>query len=115
MIEITPGTMKLEDIFFYFLLRHEKENIGVLLVTTHPDDENGGQVHLEIAPAWRGRWLTRSIRESILEALTETAKNHDLKILYSTALTDVSPRLLTFFGFADYHTEEPYKYYFLEV
>ncbi len=89
--------------------------IGDVAVYTHPEDNNGGQVHLFIKPEWRKKWLNRSIVKEILCNLIRFARLHNLAIIYSTALTQISPRLLEFFGFTEYYKKQPKTYYYLKI
>lgn len=100
---------------FNLSIMNDIELIGNLTIYEHPLDKNGGQVHLEIVPKWRCRWLTRSLKEIILFNLIKFAKKYQLLILYSTAFAEVSPRLLDFFGFKEYHKAIPKTYYYLTI
>lgn len=104
----------LEYIFNLNILNND-ELVGHLTVYKHPKDENGGQLHIEIVSKWRCRWLTRTLRDDIMQLLKETAKKYGLSIIYSTALTAVSPRLLVFAGFTEYYKRQPNTYYYLMI
>lgn len=92
-----------------------EELVGHLTVYKHPKDEKGGQVHIEIVPKWRCRWVSRGLREVLMSSLKDIAKKYGLSILYSTALTTVSPRLLVFAGFTWYYKRQPNTYYYLMI
>lgn len=104
----------LEYIFNLNVLNND-ELVGHLTVYKHPHDKKGGQLHIEIVPKWRCRWLTRTLRDDIMQLLKETAKKYGLSIIYSTALTAVSPRLLVFAGFTEYYKRQPNTYYYLMI
>lgn len=89
--------------------------IGDVAVYTHPEDNKGGQVHLFIKPEWRKKWLSKSIAKEILNNLSKFAQLHGLEIIYSTALTHISPRILEFFGFTEYYKKQPKTYYYLKI
>jgi hypothetical protein len=80
-----------------------------------PQDSVGGQVHIEIVQKWRCRWVSRKLRDDLMNKLISVAKGFGLKVLYSTAFTSVSPRLLEFAGFTEYNVREPKTYYYLMI
>jgi N-acetylglutamate synthase-like GNAT family acetyltransferase len=104
-----------EDIIFNLSIRNYNALVGNLTVYKHPEDKKGGQVHIEIAPKWRNRWVSRKLRDNLMDKLISVAKGFNLKVLYSTAFTDVSPRLLEFAGFSEYNSREPKTYYYLMI
>jgi N-acetylglutamate synthase-like GNAT family acetyltransferase len=104
-----------EDAIFNLSIRKGTELVGNLTVYKHPQDVVGGQVHIEIVPKWRNRWVSRSLRNNLMDKLISVAKGFGLKVLYSTAFTDVSPRLLEFAGFTEYNAREPKTYYYLMI
>lgn len=89
--------------------------IGDVAVYRHPEDSKGGQLHLFIKPQWRKKWLTKGLAKEMLNNLIEYAKLHDISIVYSTALTSISPRILEFFGFTEYYKKQPKTYYYLKI
>jgi len=103
-----------EYIFNLNIIKGE-ELVGYLTVYKHPKDEKGGQVHIEIVPKWRCRWVSRGLRKVLMSSLKDTAKKYGLSVLYSTALTNVSPRLLVFAGFLEYYKRQPNTYYYLMI
>lgn len=117
MFELLPFEVRDEEGSLFYLFIIDKENIvaGYVGVFQHPGDEKGAEVHLEIGEKWRKRWLSRTLREGILELLIEYSRKYNLETLYSTALTPVSPRLLEFFRFKEYYEEKPKTYYYMEV
>lgn len=116
MIDVVAHEYKQEeDSLFYLLLKKGDEEVGVIGVYQHPNDINGAEVHLEIAPKWQRKWLSRSLRDRILDSLFEYSGVYNIRVLYSTALTSVSPRLLEFFRFIEYNKRQPKTYYYLEV
>lgn len=123
MKELGAGKMRVirtnlnlsEDVIFNLSIRKGRDDVGNLTVYKHPEDEKGGQVHIEIAPKWRNRWVSRSLRDDLMDKLISVAKGFGLKVLYSTAFTDVSPRLLEFAGFSEYNVREPKTYYYLMI
>lgn len=104
-----------EDAIFNLSIRKGTELVGNLTVYEHPEDKAGGQVHVEIVPEWRNRWVSRKLRNDLIGKLISVAKGFNLKVLYSTALTGVSPRLLEFAGFTEYNVREPKTYYYLMI
>ena len=104
----------MEYIFNLNIINNE-ELVGNLTVYKHPKDEKGGQVHIEIVPKWRCRWLSRTLRDDIMSKVKANARKHNLSILYSTALTAVSPGLLAFAGFLEYYKRQPNTYYYLMI
>jgi hypothetical protein len=104
-----------EDAIFNLSIRKGKELVGNLTVYEHPQDIGGGQVHIEIVQKWRNRWVSRSLRDDLMSKLISVAQGFGLKVLYSTAFTDVSPRLLEFAGFTEYNVREPKTYYYLMI
>lgn len=104
-----------EDVIFNLSIRKNQSLVGNLTVYKHPEDKKGGQVHIEIAPKWRCRWVSRSLRDDLMSKLILVAKGFRLKVLYSTAFADVSPRLLEFAGFSEYNSREPKTYYYLMI
>lgn len=104
-----------EEAIFNLSIKKGRELIGNLTVYEHPEDRVGGQVHIEIVPGWRCRWVSRKLRDDLMDKLISVAKGFGLKILYSTAFTDVSPRLLEFAGFTEYNVREPKTYYYLII
>jgi hypothetical protein len=104
-----------EEAIFNLSIRKGTELVGNLTVYEHPQDRVGGQVHIEIIPKWRCRWLSRTLRDDLMDKLISVAKGFGVKVLYSTAFTDVSPRLLEFAGFTEYNTREPKTYYYLII
>lgn len=91
------------------------DHVGDIYVDRHPHDILGAEVHLEIVPKWRCRWLSKSVRDEIMRALISTARKYELSTLYSIALTEASPRLLEFFGFIEYYSKQPKTYYYLNL
>lgn len=104
-----------EDTIFNLSIRKGTELVGNLTVYEHSQDRVGGQVHIEIVPKWRNRWVSRKLRDDLMDKLIFVAKGFGLKVLYSTAFTDVSPRLLEFAGFSEYNVREPKTYYYLMI
>ena len=104
-----------EEAIFNLSIRKGRELVGNLTVYEHPQDRVGGQVHIEIVPEWRNRWVSRKLRDDLMDKLISVAKGFGLKVLYSTAFTDVSPRLLEFAGFTEYNVREPKTYYYLMI
>jgi N-acetylglutamate synthase-like GNAT family acetyltransferase len=104
-----------EEAIFNLSIRKGTELVGNLTVYEHPQDRVGGQVHIEIVQKWRNRWVSRKLRDDLMDKLISVAKGFGLKILYSTALTSVSPRLLEFAGFSEYNVREPKTYYYLMI
>lgn len=104
-----------EEAIFNLSIKKGRELIGNLTVYEHPEDRVGGQVHIEIVSKWRCRWVSRKLRDDLMDKLISVAKGFGLKILYSTAFTDVSPRLLEFAGFTEYNVREPKTYYYLMI
>ena len=100
---------------FNLNILNKEELIGNLTVYEHPDDEDGGQVHIEIKPEWRCKWVSRGFKKKLMSMLKEKAKSYGLSILYSTAFTKVSPRLLAFAGFIEYNISTPKTYYYLLI
>lgn len=100
---------------FTLLLYKADEVIGDITIYPHPKDDKGGQLHLEIKSHWRKKWLTKQLAKEMLTKLVQTAKNYGLLIIYSTALAEVSPKMLKFFGFTEYYLKEPKTYYYLNV
>jgi hypothetical protein len=104
-----------EEAIFNLSIRKGKDLVGNLTVYKHPQDRVGGQVHIEIVPKWRNRWVSRKLRDDLMDKLISVAKGFNLKVLYSTAFTPVSPRLLEFAGFMEYNRKEPKTYYYLII
>ncbi|MBM3467499.1 MAG: hypothetical protein FJX70_06715 [Alphaproteobacteria bacterium] len=104
-----------EEAIFNLSIRKGRDLVGNLTVYKHPQDRVGGQVHIEIAPKWRNRWVSRKLRDELMNKLISVAKGFGLKVLYSTAFTSVSPRLLEFAGFSEYNVREPKTYYYLMI
>jgi len=104
-----------EEAIFNLNILNKNDFVGNLTVYEHPNDKNGGQVHIEIIPKWRCRWLSRGLRGQIMSKLINIAKEYKLKVLYSTAFTEVSPRLLEFAGFIEYNRSKPKTYYYLMI
>jgi len=104
-----------EEAIFNLSIRKNQDLVGNLTVYEHPQDRVGGQVHIEIAPKWRNRWVSRKLRDDLMSKLISVAKGFGLKVLYSTAFTSVSPRLLEFAGFSEYNVREPKTYYYLMI
>lgn len=123
MKELGVGKMKVirtnlnlcEEAIFNLSIRKGNELVGNLTVYEHPQDIVGGQVHIEIVPKWRSRWVSRGLRDDLMDKLISVAKGFGLKVLYSTAFTSVSPRLLEFAGFTEYNVREPKTYYYLMI
>lgn len=101
-------------IFNYGIIK-DNELIGYVVVGTHPNDNKGGQLHLFIKPEWRKKWLSKSVAKEMLSNLSKFAQLHNLTIIYSTALTTISPRILEFFGFTEYYKKQPKTYYYLNI
>lgn len=101
-------------IFNYGIIK-DNELIGEVSVCPHPKDNSGGQLHLFIKPEWRKKWLTKSVAKEMLNNLNKFAQLHGLTIIYSTALTSISPRILEFFGFTEYYRKQPKTYYYLKI
>lgn len=104
-----------EDVIFNLSIRKGRDDVGNLTVYEHPQDVVGGQVHIEIVPKWRNRWVSRKLRDDLMSKLISVAKGFGLKVLYSTAFASVSPRLLEFAGFTEYNVREPKTYYYLMI
>jgi N-acetylglutamate synthase-like GNAT family acetyltransferase len=104
-----------EDAIFNLSIIKDGELVGNLTVYEHPQDKTGGEIHIEIAPKWRSRWVSRTLIDKLMDKLIAVSKEFDLKVLYSTALTKVSPRLLEFAGFIEYNLREPKTYYYLMI
>ena len=100
---------------FYLEIKNKNELVGTISVHKHPNDEQGGQVGLEIEEKWRKRWLTKGLANKMLDQLITTSKYHNITILYSTAFADISPRMLEFFGFVEYYLKQPKTYYYLKL
>lgn len=123
MKELGVGKMRIvrtnlnlcEEAIFNLSIRKGTELVGNLTVYEHPEDRVGGQVHIEIIPKWRSRWVGRKLRDDLMDKLISVAKGFGLKVLYSTAFTSVSPRLLEFAGFSEYNVREPKTYYYLII
>jgi CRISPR/Cas system-associated endonuclease/helicase Cas3 len=119
LIEIIENNNKNNNfpikVIFNLQIKLDNEEIGNLTVFEHPDDKKGGQVHIEIIEKWRRNWVSRNLKNKLMEKLKEKAKNYNLSILYSTALTKVSPRLLAFAGFIEYNYNMPKTYYYLLI
>lgn len=116
LIEIIKNNNNLpSNAIFNLEIKIENEFVGNLTVYEHPDDKKGGQVHIEIIEKWRSRWVTKTLRDNLISKLKEESKNHNLSVLYSTALTQISPRLLAFGGFIEYNQIMPKTYYYLFV
>ena len=120
LIEITKDNKNnnknlLLNAIFNLKIKLANQFVGKLTVYEHPDDKKGGQVHIEILKKWRSRWVSKTLRNILIPKLKEEAKKHNLSTLYSTALTDVSPRLLAFGGFIEYNKTMPKTYYYLFV
>lgn len=109
---ICPGA---DEYIFKMQLIRDHEVIGEVFIVQHPDDRKGAEVHMEILPDWRKRWLSRQFKERILSSLLGEGKKQAIKLFYSTALTPVSPRLLEFFGFIEYNRKQAKTHYYLEV
>ena len=103
------------DCLYRLWLCKQGEVIGAITIDPLPAGHQGGELDLFIAPKWRKKWLTKELREQILTAILTSAKMYNLKRIYSTALTPVSPRLLEFFGFTEYYLKQPKTFYYLEV
>lgn len=115
MIGIKPQRPESPYIYNVQLISNE-EIVGNIYVEQHPNDKYGAEVHLEIAPKWRGRWLSRSLRDQIFENVTSALRRRNICTLYSTALREVSPRLLEFFKFKEYCINKtPKTYYYLNI
>lgn len=104
-----------EEAIFNLSIRKNQDLVGNLTVYEHPQDRVGGQVHIEIVQEWRNRWVSRKLRDNLMNKLISVAKGSGLKVLYSTAFTSVSPRLLEFAGFTEYNRKEPKTYYYLMI
>lgn len=104
-----------EEAIFNLSIKKGTELVGNLTVYEHPQDSVGGQVHIEIVQKWRCRWVSRKLRDDLMDKLISVAKGFGLKVLYSTAFTSVSPRLLEFAGFSEYNSREPKTYYYLMI
>lgn len=100
---------------FQLSIVNDMELVGNIFVDRHPNSSCGAEVHLEIVPKWRKKWLGRELRNKIMSLLVQTAKEYKISTLYSTALTEVSPRLLEFFGFKEYYNKQPKTYYYLDT
>ena len=117
MMQVIENNINLSKnaIFNLIIQTMDNEIVGNLTVYIHPEDSKGGQVHIEIEKKWRCKWVSRSLRKTLMTKLCEIAKNYGLSILYSTALTKVSPRLLAFAGFIEYDISKPKTYYYLTI
>lgn len=115
MIVVENNLNLSEQAIFNLNILNGKELVGNLTVYEHPNDKNGGQVHIEIAPKWRCRWVSRGLRTDLMYNLKHIAKTYNLTILYSTAFSAVSPKLLTFAGFTEYNKSVPKTYYYLTI
>ena len=92
-----------EDCIFCLEIKDKEGLIGTISIHKHPYDKRGGQLGLEIEKSWRKKWLTRTLAKKMLDALKTTAKKYNLEIIYSTAISSISPRMLEFFGFMEYN------------
>lgn len=101
-------------IFNYGIIKNDKV-IGDVAIYSHPQDNRGGQVHIFIKPEWRKKWLSKFIAKEILSNLSKFAQLHNISTIYSTALTEISPRILEFFGFTEYYKKQPKTYYYLKI
>lgn len=101
-------------IFNYGIIKNN-ELIGDIAVYSHPEDSKGGQLHLFIKPEWRKKWLSKSVAKEMLSNLSKFAQLYGLSIIYSTAMTSISPRILEFFGFIEYYRKQPKTYYYLKI
>lgn len=115
LIVIENNSCLPSDAIFNLNILNGEELVGNLTVYEHPNDKKGGQVHIEIVPKWRCRWVSRGLRSDLMYNLKHIAKKYNLAILYSTAFTAVSPRLLTFAGFTEYNKSAPQTYYYLMI
>lgn len=115
--EIVVDNSTEEDLIFRLLLSRDNEVMGNVSLYTHPDDSSGAQLDVYIEPKWRCRWLTKELAKEVLAKAINMANLHKISIVYTTALTSVSPRVLEFFGFMEYNKQQPktYYYYNLEV
>jgi hypothetical protein len=104
-----------KEAIFNLNILNEDKVVGNLTVYEHPNDKNGGQVHIEIVPKWRCRWVSRGLKQELMSNLINIAKEYKLKVLYSTAFAEVSPRLLAFAGFIEYNRSKPKTYYYLMI
>lgn len=104
-----------DDCIFKLSITKEGDLVGDIFVDQHPNDDYGAEVHLEIVPKWRCKWLSRTLRDEIMSLLVHTAKKQRISVLYSTALTEISPRLLEFFGFIEYYSKQPKTYYYIDT
>lgn len=104
-----------EDGIFFLEIKNKDELVGTISVHKHPHDEQGGQVGLEIEKHWRKRWLTKGLASMMLSSLIKSSNRHNLSILYSVALSEISPRMLEFFGFIEYYLPKPKTYYYLKL
>lgn len=100
------------DDIFHIVITSSAEVVGYIFAYQHPRDRYGAEIHIEILPPWRKKWLSRSLKDDIKKMFIATAKKYELSIVYSTALTPVSPRLLEFFGFTCYYHKQPKTYYY---
>ena len=116
-IEIIENNNQLpKSAIFNLEIKIDTQNIGNLTVYEHPNDKQGGQVHIEIMPKWRGRWVSKTLKNKLISKLKEVAKNHNLYVLYSLALAQISPRLLDFGEFIEYNKVQCEKmFYYLLV
>lgn len=97
------------------MLKRGETTIGGIYLYKHPKDARGGQLHLYIKPDYRKKWLTKQLAAEMVSKFIETAKSYQIHIIYSIALTEVSPRMLEFFGFQEYYKKQPKTYYYLKI
>ena len=69
-----------EEAIFNLSIRKGTKLIGNLTVYEHPQDRVGGQVHIEIVPEWRSRWVSRKLRDDLMDKLISVAKGFGLKV-----------------------------------
>ena len=115
MIVIETNLNLPKSAIFNLSILNNQELVGNLTVYEHPKDKKGGQVHIEILEKWRCRWLSRGVKNDIMHNLKHIAKSYNLSILYSTAFSVISPRLLSFAGFIEYNKSVPKTYYYLII
>lgn len=86
--------------------------VGIITIFKHESEAKAGILHLEIAKRYQKRWLDRTVAKEMNATLDALSKEYNLNIIYSEALTEVSPKLLKFF---DFKKKEDSKYYYREI
>lgn len=114
-MKVTKVDLHLDDEIFTLEITNNDHLVGHLVVFRHPKDIEGGQVHIDIVEHWRKKWVSRSLKNILIEKLISESKKNNLNMLYSVALTPVSHRLLEFANFFEYNIKQPKTYYYLEI